>query len=137
LVVAVFLLTLAIRLAGIRLGLARRGTVDHRVLVMAIGSIGTNLVWGVRTAAVHLHTGASEPSILMLVIMCGLTTGAMTAYAPSLWLQRAAQSVMFIPVVAAIFFGSASGSLALLHAMFFVYILGRGSVAHRDYWDSV
>jgi signal transduction histidine kinase len=137
LVVSVFVCMLAIRLGGIFLGLAHRTTVRHRLLVMAIGSIGTNLVWGVRTAAVHLHTGASEPSILMLVIMCGLSTGAMTAYAPSLWVQRAAQSVMFLPVVAAIFFGSASGSLAVLHAMFFVYILGRGRVAHRDYWDSV
>ena len=137
LLVAVFLAMLAIRVGGIFLGLARRGTVRQRLLVMAIGSIGASLVWGVRTAAVHLHTGASEPSILMLVIMCGLTTGAMTAYAPSLWLQRAAQSVMFIPIVAAIFFGSTHGSLALLHAMFFVYILGRGSAAHRDYWESV
>ncbi|HEY6174098.1 MAG TPA: hypothetical protein VIX73_06630, partial [Kofleriaceae bacterium] len=137
LVVVAFLCFTVIRIAGIALGLRRRSPVAWRMAVMATGSIGANVVWGARTAAVYLYSGASEQSILMLVIMCGLTTGAMTAYAPSLWVQRAAQSAMFVPVVTAGFLGSASVSLALLNAMFFLYILGRGGVAHRDYWQSV
>jgi signal transduction histidine kinase len=137
LVVSAFLCFTVIRLAGVLLALRRRGPIAWRMGIMAAGSIGANVVWGARTASVHLHAGASEPSILMLVIMCGLSTGAMTAYAPSLWVQRAAQSAMFVPVVVAGFLGSASTSLAVLHAMFFLYILGRGGAAHRDYWQSV
>jgi signal transduction histidine kinase len=141
LVLSTFLGLLAIRILGLYLALRRRGAPRDRLRVIAVGAIGTNLVWGIRTAAVHLHCGASEPSILMLVIMCGLTTGAMTAFAPSLWLQRAAQTAMFAPIViTGAITGLSSGgssSLAVLYAMFCVYIIARGGVAHGDYWDSV
>jgi hypothetical protein len=32
--------------------------------------------------------GASEQSTVMVIIMCGLSTGAMTAFAPSLWMSQ-------------------------------------------------
>ena len=44
--------------------------------ILAIGAIGANVVWGVRTAAVQLHTGASEQGDLISVIILGLATGA-------------------------------------------------------------
>jgi signal transduction histidine kinase len=52
-------------------------------------------------------------------------------------LQRVSQSAMFVPILAAGVLGEGSGSLAALHALFYLYIVTRGGVAHREYWESV
>src|SRR5439155_1238872 len=136
-VVASFVWFLVVRLVGYHMASRHLGSVRQRFVALAIGSIGANVVWGVRAVAVQLHTGASEQSTVMVIIMCGLSTGAMTAFAPSLWMQRGAQAALFVPTLVLGAAGMSPGSLAVLHALFFAYILAQGQVAHRNYWQSV
>ncbi|HET7502907.1 MAG TPA: sensor histidine kinase [Kofleriaceae bacterium] len=135
-VIAIFVGCLLCRLFGVYLTSRNLGSLRQRMAAIAIGAIGTNVVWGLRTAAVQLHTGTSAQSLTMVVIMAGLSSGAMTAFAPSLWIQRAAQSAMFVPVLVVGAVGLGPGSLAVLHALYFIYILAQGSLASRTYWRS-
>src|ERR1041384_8581128 len=48
LIVTAFLCLMVARLVGVALGLTRRGPVAWRLGTMAAGSIGANVVWGVR-----------------------------------------------------------------------------------------
>lgn len=59
-VVVVFLGFLLLRFYGFYLTSTDRGSLRQRVTILAAGAIGANLVWGLRTVAVQLHTGASE-----------------------------------------------------------------------------
>ncbi|MEP6860841.1 MAG: ATP-binding protein [Deltaproteobacteria bacterium] len=136
-VILVFLFFVVLRLVGFWLTTADRGTLAQRVNILAIGAIGANLVWGVRTVAVQLHTGASEQSNVISVIILGLATGALTAFAQTLWVQRGALSALFVPVIVAGCTGHVPAALAVLHALFYAYTLTQGTAAHRRYWDSV
>jgi len=136
-VILIFLYFVLLRIVGFYLSVANLGTLAQRVNIIAIGSIGANLVWGVRTVAVQIHTGASEQSNVISVIILGLATGALTAFAQSLWIQRGALSALFVPVVVAGCTGHVPAALAILHALFYAYTLTQGTAAHRRYWASV
>jgi signal transduction histidine kinase len=136
-VILVFVAFLLLRFGGFYLTAADRGSIRQRMAILAIGAIGANVVWGVRTVAVQLHTGASEQSNLISVIILGLATGALTAFAQTLWLQRAALCALFLPVVIVGCLGLTPGALVVLHALFLAYMLTQGTVLHRKYWESV
>ncbi len=136
-VIPVFLCFLLLRFLGFYMTLRERGSVELRLRVLAAGALGANLVWGLRVVGVQLHTGGSQEANVMAVIILGLATGALTAFAPSLWLQRAALAVLFVPLVVVGCAGIGPGALAVLYALFFLYMLAQGTAAHRKYWVSV
>ncbi|CAN5740801.1 hypothetical protein BH11MYX3_BH11MYX3_05610 [soil metagenome] len=136
-VIPVFLCMLLLRFIGFFMTAADRGSLDQRLTVLAIGAVGANLVWGVRMVALLLQVGSGDDANMMSVILLALATGALTAFAQILWIQRAVLSALLLPVILAGGAGVGLGSLAVLHGLFLLYALTQGTVAHRKYWQSV
>jgi signal transduction histidine kinase len=128
---------LVIRIAAHHMTSRQRGSLRQRWVLLAVGSIGMNVVWGVMIAGVQIHTGAGEESLAMAFILCGVAAGGVSALAPNQWIQRASLSALMLPVVVLGFAGLGLISFAVLQAVFFAYLLAQGNAAYRDYWTSV
>ncbi len=136
-VISVFVCFLLLRILGFCMTAGDHGTLVQRLTVLAIGAIGANLVWGVRTVGILLQTARSDQANMMSVIILALAIGALTAFAQMLWIQRAVVSALFVPVLVVGCTGVGLGPLAVLHGLFLLYVLTQGTVAHRKYWQSV
>jgi len=137
LVLTIFTCFLVLRFAGAYATSRQRGSLRLRTAMLAIGSIGAFLVWGVKGAAVLHRFGATKESIVFEFVMTGVATGAVAAFAPSRWIQRASLAVMILPVVILGIAGDVEPSFAVIQAVFLLYMLGQGRVACRGYWQSV
>jgi len=136
-VLAVFFGFLVLRVAAYMATARVRGSLRVRWLLLALGAIGLNVVWGVMITAVQLETGASKDSLVMAFLMCGVAAGGVTAFAPSRWIQISSLAVMALPVVVLGAAGLGTSAFAVMHGMLFAFmvVLGRGS--HRDFWQAV
>ncbi|HET9624364.1 MAG TPA: ATP-binding protein [Kofleriaceae bacterium] len=134
---ALFFGCMLARVVGALLVRADRGSLALRIGCIAAGSVATNIVWGARIVAVQLRTGAGPESLIMSTVLCGIATGGVMALAPSRLLQTAALSVLILPSIVVGLQRSGLGSLAVLHALFFGYVLALGVAANRRYWTSV
>jgi signal transduction histidine kinase len=129
---------LIVRFAGSYATARKYGSLRLRWTILAVGAIGTNLVWGGLLAGVRLHTGDSSESAITSLVVCGVATGAVIAFAPSRGIQGAALGVLIIlPVAVTGIAGQSTTSFMVMHSVFFAYLVAQGRNANRDYWISV
>jgi signal transduction histidine kinase len=125
------------RLIGGSLTRADVGSLPLRIWFIAVGSVGANVVWGARIVAIQVHTGVGAESLIMSIALCGIATGGVMALAPSRLLQAASFSVLILPSIVVGFLSTGLSSLAILHSLFFGYVVALGASANRRYWTSV
>ncbi len=136
LVWSVFGAAITMRIFAWHRALTRPGARGNLALI-AIGSIGCNLLWGASVAAVEARTGAGLPAIVYAFFLCGISTGSVAALAPSKWLQRVALGSLALPGVICAVAGYGVHAFGALHAIFFIYTLVLGEIAGRDFWNTV
>jgi signal transduction histidine kinase len=136
-ILVVFASLLVLRLAGFVAVTRGRGSLRQRWVLIALGSIGIHLAWGVLIVAVHLYTGTGELSIVMTFLMGGVATGGVSAFAPSRWLHCTCLSMLVLPMIAIALAGLAPTAFAITQSMFFGFMLVLGKDAHREFWQSI
>ena len=136
LVGSMFALAIGIRIYACHRSLARpdaRGNVP----LLAIGAVGCNLLWGLSVAGVEVRAGASLSAVIYAFFLCGIASGSVTALAPHARMQRAAVAVLTLPGMFAAIAGYVVPAFGALHAIFLIYTLLLGTVAGREFWNTV
>ena len=135
-VAGVFAFALAIRFYASRRSLTKPES-KHNLALLAAGSIGCNLVWGLAVGCVEVRTGAGVPAVIYAFFLCGIACGSVAALAPSAGIQRISLAVLTLPGVVAATTGYGVPAFGALHAIFFFYTIMLGTVAGREFWATV
>ena len=103
--------------------------------LVALGSIGCNLVWGMVTAGVAHKVGYGLPMVTYFAFLCGIASASVNALAPKAWLQRSAFVLLLVPTM---IFGLVDGmpAFTLLFGIFLVFSWFLGTAATRDFWTT-
>ncbi len=136
-VVGLVLLFLGIRLIARHSTTGSRGTLRERWILITIGGVGVNTVWGVINAAVQLRAGSGMESLVMAILVSGIAVGGVTAFAPNRLVQMFALAGLLLPTLACGVAGYISPGLTALYGVFFVYMSALGGRASREYWHGV
>ncbi len=126
---------------GIRI-YARHRTLAHpaahgNLALLAIGAIGCNLLWGLAVAGVEVRASASLSAVIYAFLLCGIASSSIAALAPHARIQQAGLAVLTLPGVIAAASGYGVPAFGALHAIFLVYTVVLGTVAGREFWNTV
>ena len=136
-VIGLVLLFLGVRLIARHHTTRGRGTLQARWILISLGGVGINIVWGVINAAVQLRAGSGMESLVMAILISGIAVGGVTAFAPNRFLQVFSLAGLVLPTLACGAAGYISPGLTALYGVFLVYMSALGRRASRDYWHGV
>ncbi|CAN5480101.1 hypothetical protein BH11MYX1_BH11MYX1_23910 [soil metagenome] len=136
LVGGLFAVALAVRVYAWQRAL-RRPESTGNLLLLAIGAVGPNLLWGLSVAGVEIRARESLSAVVYAFFLCGIASGSVVALAPSPNIRRAALAVLTLPGVIATLAGYGVPAFGALHAIFLVFSLMLGGVASREFWSTV
>jgi len=134
---ALVLAFIGIRLFSRHLTINGLGTLRQRWIAFSIGALGISALWGVVNAAVQIRQPGSMSSVVMGVVVSGISVGGVTAFAPNRVVQALALSGLTLPTIACGVVGGVPTAIMALYGVFFVYMTILGTRASRDYWQAV
>ncbi len=102
--------------------------------LFAIGTFGSNLLWGVLVAVVQSWKGGLDP-VVFAFFTCGISFGSVAALAPSRWLQYGALVLMLVPAIVSAVLGHGLPVFAAVHAIFLAYTFVMGRAATKEFWQ--
>ena len=136
-VIALVVMFLGLRLLARHYTTRKLGSLHERWILITVGGVGINVVWGVISAAVQLRSGPGMESLVMSILLSGIAVGGVTAFAPNRVIQLFALAGLVLPTVACGAAGYVSPGLTALNGVFLVYMSVLGRRASRDYWHGV
>ena len=106
-------------------------------VVMGIGSVGCNLLWGVMIAGAITGPNPGLPAVYFAFILCGFGVGTVTNAAPSPWFMRITLAALTLPPLIVASTGYATVAFTPLLAVFVAFCLLVGKLQGRTFWEMV
>ena len=105
--------------------------------LLAIGSGGSNLWWGLRAASALAAPHPGMPALLFGLTLCAFGIGSVINAAPSAWFQRFVLSALVLPPMIGAWVGGGDRAIAAIVSAFFAFCLVMGAFHTRSFWDLV